>query len=176
MLWGNFIKGKAIQLSIVALIMTGLICAMGFFASPVINQWLEPRDLEKLIGSDSSSQVKALTGTPVEQNLAESSSLVLHFIKGFASLGVLGFLRAIMWLSPFPWFNLRADALAGGRQRRVRNSTTFQLYLVLVAGWFAILQPTYVFVRDRTQERLEMLSDKIIDVQGYDNPYEGSYD
>lgn len=59
-----------------------------------------------------------------------------HFLKGFASLGVLGFIKMFFTLSPFQWFNMRNSLFGGGTRTGTtgRDRVANISWLVLVVG------------------------------------------
>lgn len=86
------------------------IFAFGFVADPIINLYLDPYDTITSIPS------QKLSDFHLE---SEDGSWAEHFLKGVASLGLLGFVKAFFAMSPWHWWNLRqTGVLGGGRARR----------------------------------------------------------
>ena len=61
-----------------------------------------------------------------------------HFIKGFASLGVLGFIKMFFSMSPFHWLNFRSGFWSTGGGRRGgttgRDRAANISWVVLIVG------------------------------------------
>lgn len=97
------------QITITAGIMLMLVFAFGFVADPIINLYLDPLDTVLSIPSGGAIGNKYET---------DSGSWGEHFLKGLASLGLLGFVKVFFAMSPFQWFNIRAGGVFGGGRRR----------------------------------------------------------
>lgn len=131
---GQFFHSWAIQLTATIIAMIGIVFAMGWLADPILNFWFEPEEASNVKkGYDYLQKAEESTGIP----LLHHQWWILHFFKGVSSLGVLGFIQTILSASPFTWWNLRAGGLAGGRNRRERNSGT--MVFVIVVGFIAFL-------------------------------------
>lgn len=64
----------------------------------------------------------------------DESGWVEHFAKGFASLGLLGFVKVIFTLGPWNWFNIR-QFLGGGRAANTgRDRMANVTWVVIVLG------------------------------------------
>ena len=85
------------------------IFVFGFVADPIINLYLDPLDTITSIPSG---------GIPAIQFEDEEGSWIEHFVKGLASLGLLGFVKVFFALGPFQWFNIRYNGILGGHRRR----------------------------------------------------------
>lgn len=119
--WGQIFKSWTIQLAFTIVVMIGIVFVMGWVADPILNFWFEPEDVLNMKSGYGYFKHRWL----------------LHFFKGVSSLGVIGFIQTILSASPFTWWNLRAGGLAGGRNRRQRNSDS--MVFVLVIGFIAFL-------------------------------------
>jgi hypothetical protein len=107
--WGRWLSSKFLRGALTVLIMVATVFVLGFIADPIINFWVDP------FGS--------LAGTLMEFDFDEPvlgedelGSWPAHFVKGFLSLGLLGFLKTMFVMSPWNWFNIRFGG--GGRRRR----------------------------------------------------------
>ena len=82
---------------------------MGFVADPIINFYVDPFSV---ISSSPLSKVS----TKIEPILTddEEPTWTEHFVKGLASLGLLGFVKVIFALSPWQWWNLRSTGIIRG--------------------------------------------------------------
>lgn len=57
-----------------------------------------------------------------------------HFVKGLASLGLLGFAKFIFTLSPFQWWNVRGSGIMGGGRTGATGRERMQQI-----SWIAVL-------------------------------------
>jgi hypothetical protein len=104
---------------------------LGFVADPVINFYLDP------YGSFSSRYSREQIDPFKEED--EVSSWSEHFIKGFASLGVLGFLKVFV-TSPWRWWNVRSSGFRGGRAGSTGRDRVADIsWVVLIIGIGTIL-------------------------------------
>jgi len=108
--WSNWLTSTTLQVAITAGIMFLTIFIFGFIADPIINLYLDPLD--------------TVTTTVTRQKLPtitldeEDASWGEHFVKGLASLGLLGFVKVFFAMSPWQWWNLRQGGVLGGGTRR----------------------------------------------------------
>lgn len=109
MKWSRYISSRLMQIVITLAIMLFTIFVFGFVADPIINLYLDPLDTITSIPSG---------GIPAIQFEDEGGSWIEHFVKGLASLGLLGFVKVFFALGPFQWFNIRHNGLLGGHRRR----------------------------------------------------------
>ena len=88
--WGSWISGTAAQLTLTFLIFVTAMFMLGFVADPIINLYLDP------VGTI------ATAGGPTGSLLFEDEPATWseHFVKGLASLGLLGFAKFLLTLSP----------------------------------------------------------------------------
>ena len=103
---------------------------MGFIADPIINFYAEPFAVF--------TAPKSL-GQRIEPILSdeETAGWTEHFVKGLASLGLLGFVKVLVAMSPWNWLNIRGSGIMGTRsgsggtgRDRVANIS----WLVVVIG------------------------------------------
>jgi hypothetical protein len=104
MKWSKWISSTFTQLLLTGLILFVTIFVLGFIADPVINLYVDPLDTLTSLGS---------SGTKYEG----TSSWTEHILKGLASLGLLGFFKAFVAMSPWQWWNTRSLGLFGGSGR-----------------------------------------------------------
>jgi hypothetical protein len=81
----------------------------GFIADPIINLYLDPLDTITSIPS----------GGPASLHFEDSdaASWAEHFLKGMASIGLLGVVK-VFFTSPWHWWNLRQTRVLGVGGRR----------------------------------------------------------
>jgi hypothetical protein len=100
---------------------------LGFIADPIINLYLDP--IESLIGSEIWEETHVLD----VPDLGEESTWLEHFLKGFASLGVLSVIKAFLALSPWRWY-LRGSGLISGGRNTGRQRVASISWLVILFG------------------------------------------
>lgn len=105
--WSRTISNKVTQIALTVLILFVTIFILGFIADPIINIYLDP--YEVITGGGFNEPVLEDGGTWYE-----------HLLKGLASLGVLGMVKAIIAMGPWNWLNLR-PTLGGRRGGRAAN-------------------------------------------------------
>lgn len=116
--WGHWLSSRWARGALTLLVMLFAVFLLGFVADPIINLWLDP------FGSiaDTISEVIAdVDGLREEEvvDLDEQATWSYHFLKGLFSLGLLGFVKSFLAMTPWQWFNLRhGGVLGGGRGRR----------------------------------------------------------
>jgi len=82
-----------------------------------------------------------------------------HFLRGLASLGLLGFAKVMYIVGPSTWLNLRASGTVGGRGRIGR--LTWVVIALGVANFFVWL---WKRVEDFVRDRMELVADDVLDV------------
>ena len=112
MRWGRAISSTLTQISLTVSIVFLTIFLLGFVADPIINLYLDPYST---LSSASFSKI----GTKIEPILIDDDQLswTEHLIKGLASLGLLGFIKVLLALSPLQWWNLRSTGVFSGGGR-----------------------------------------------------------
>jgi hypothetical protein len=109
MRWGRWISSSILQVLLTIAILFTTIFVFGFVADPIINFYLDPYDTITSIPS----------GGPAAIHFDEDeASWTEHFLKGLASLGMLGFVKVFFAMSPWHWWNLRNSGILGGGGRR----------------------------------------------------------
>ena len=138
---GILTRLAAAQIALTGLILLVLVFLLGFVADPIINLYVDPW-----------SFLSPWSSSDYYYEDEERASWVEHFIKGFTSLGVVGFLKVII-ASPFAYFRFGGSSRgrATGRDRMeqvswliiligvattlaVSNIKPFQLYKILPAS------------------------------------------
>ena len=112
MRWSRAITSTLTQIIITLAIMLTTIFVFGFIADPIINLYLDPYETITSLPTG---------GTHAIQFEDEESTWLEHFLKGMASLGLLGFVKVIFAMSPWHWWNLRNSGLLGGGRGRPAN-------------------------------------------------------
>ena len=112
---------------------------LGFVADPIINLYLDPYNtISSVHLSKLASKVELDPGE-------DESTWTEHFLKGLASLGLLSFIKVLLAMSPWQWWNLRSSGLMSG-SGRVGGSGRDRLASV---SWFVVLigVGTFIWVR-----------------------------
>jgi hypothetical protein len=110
---------------------------LGFVADPIINLYLDPY----------TTITSPLTGEKLEPILDPDEQITWseHFAKGLASLGLLSFIKVLLAMSPWQWWNVRSSGILGGN---ARTSVTGRDRLQSIS-WFVVLigVGTFLWVR-----------------------------
>lgn len=137
MAWSRWISSNMAQVGLTITIFILAIFLLGFVADPIINLYLDPYSA---ISTDPLSSINH----PV---LSEDDvgSWAEHFLKGLASLGLLGFVK-LLFASPWNWWNLRnigggARGNANGRDRLANLSWVMIVLGVATFLWVSGLSP-----------------------------------
>lgn len=141
------------------------IFVFGFVADPIINIYLDPLDTITSIPSG---------GRPATLFEDEEGSWLEHFVKGLASLGLLGFVKIFFVLGPWQWFNIRNGGLLGGHRRRGGGRDRLEdiSWTVVIIGIITFLAAVWTWVRAWTAKTLEKAGERVVDVQGDDDDFE----
>ena len=98
MSWGRAINSTFTQLSLTILIFVLAMFALGFVADPILNLYLDPYDtITSGVGLREEVELPVTTG---------KAGWTEHFVKGLASLGLLGFAKFFFALTPWVCFHL----------------------------------------------------------------------
>ena len=111
MQWSRWISSTATQIFLTVFIFVMALFIMGFVADPIINLYVDPFSI---ISSSPLSKV----GAKIEPILTDDDvpTWTEHFVKGLASLGLLGFVKVLFALSPWHWYNFRSTGIIRGGQ------------------------------------------------------------
>ncbi|KFY30361.1 hypothetical protein V494_08180 [Pseudogymnoascus sp. VKM F-4513 (FW-928)] len=157
MRWSKWIGSTMAQIVLTLLILWATVFLLGFVAEPIIKLYLDP--------------VATLTTNPwttlreplfvLEDD--EELTWFAHILKGFASLGLLGF------VSPFEWINVRWAVGGAGRARRGRTGRDrledISLTMIMI-GVATFLYATWKGVRAWSRHTLEKAGERVVDVHG----------
>lgn len=155
MRWSSWITSTLSQVVLTLLILFTTIFFLGFVADPIINLYVDP--------------VRTLTTNPFSTKLdfvipgleEEEPTWMEHILKGFASLGLLGFIKVIFAMSPWQWYNLRNTGILGGGGGRNGRAGTGRDRLESISWWLiAVGVLTFLFVSYRVHEALKQLLTK----------------
>ncbi|EOA90706.1 hypothetical protein ACJQWK_11263 [Exserohilum turcicum] len=155
---GRFIGSVSAQVGLTVLILFSMIFILGFVADPIINLYLDPWSVlfpwSGLSESDYAYYYED----------ESSSTWYEHFAKGFASMGVLGFLKVLL-ASPLSYFRIGGTrGRATGRDRYEQVS-----WIIILIGVATFLTAIYKGVRAWSRRTLERAGERVMDVQGDDD-------
>ncbi|KAI4144789.1 MAG: hypothetical protein LQ340_006530 [Diploschistes diacapsis] len=155
--WGKFLRSTGVQLGLTMVIFVIVVFALGFVADPLISLYVDPYDT---IASGMGGVGDSIGGWPEEKE-----GWTEHFVKGFAGLGLLGFLKAILAMSWWNWLR----AFPGGGGVRVVGSTGRDRvhslnFAVILIGAGTFLWTLYKGVRAWSRKTLDSVSEKVMDV------------
>lgn len=155
--WSSWISSTASQIALTLLIFIVSIFALGFVADPIINMYLDPVSTIATAGGP--------TGSFIFED--EPATWWEHMAKGVASLGLLGFAKFLLTLSPFQWFNIRTGGLGrthvggSGRDRLQQLS-----WITIMIGLGTFLYAVWKGVRAWSRKTLEQAGERVMDVPG----------
>jgi hypothetical protein len=155
---GRFIGSVSAQVGLTVLILFSTIFVLGFVADPIINLYLDPWSFLFSWSGPSETDYSYYDED-------ESSSWYEHFAKGFASMGVLGFLKVLL-ASPLSYFRIGG----GGRGRTTGRDRYEQVsWIIILVGVATFLTAIYKGVRAWSRRTLERAGERVMDVQGDDD-------
>lgn len=131
------------QVSLTVAIFVFAMFLLGFVADPIINLYLDPYSA---ISTDPLSSINH----KIDDG---DGSWAEHFLKGLASLGLLGFVK-LLFASPWNWWNLRNIGGGGGRGGATGRDRLANLsWIMIVLGvatflWVSSLYGSILFLAD----------------------------
>ncbi|KAI0112054.1 hypothetical protein GGR51DRAFT_507851 [Nemania sp. FL0031] len=143
------------------------IFALGFVADPILSLWLDPVGTITDTITDTIISGGKLADEEIT-DLGEADGWFEHFIKGVFSLGLIGFAKAFLAMSPWQWYNLRTNGIVSGGARRAgtgrQRMENINLTLVLI-GVLTFLYTVWKATRRYTENTLDRASQRILNVQ-----------
>ncbi|KAI0885307.1 uncharacterized protein GGS22DRAFT_142111 [Annulohypoxylon maeteangense] len=173
MTWAQRIRSPIVALTLTMLILVITIFLLGFIADPILNLWIDP------VGTIAESVTSGHVGLEDDVDVLGDSGWFIHFLKGLFSLGLLGFVKAFLVMSPWQWWNLRTSGIIGGGGRRAGTGRdrmeNINLVLVII-GVITFLYTVWKATRKWTEKTLDRASQRILNVQGDNNDDDDSDD
>ncbi|KAK1754596.1 E3 ubiquitin-protein ligase MARCH9 [Echria macrotheca] len=156
--YGRWLSSKPLRAVLTLGILIVTVFFLGFVADPIINLWIDP------LGSITDTIADVISVEPLHPtDDDEPVTWSFHFVKGFLSLGLLGFLKTFFAMSPWHWFNIR---LGTGRRRGTGRDRMESInWGLVIIGVFTFLGATWKLVSHFSAKALESLGDRVIDVQ-----------
>ncbi|KAK3706391.1 hypothetical protein LTR37_012769 [Vermiconidia calcicola] len=169
--YGRWISSTAAQVGLTVLIFVIAMFALGFVADPIINIYLDPVNTIANAGGP--------TGSLIFEE--EAAGWTEHFVKGLASLGLLGFAKFLLTLSPWHWFNMRGTGVymggSGARAGTTGRDRLNQLsWITIVIGICTVVYAVWKGVRAWSRRTLEKAGESVMDVPGTDEDDEDAED
>ena len=132
MQWGRWISSTATQIILTLFIFFLALFIMGFLADPIINLYVDPLSI---ISSAPLSKLRSKTKPILTDD--DAPTWAEHFIKGLASLGLLGFVKVLFALGPWNWWNIRGSGIirGGGQSGNTGRDRLANIsWLVVIVG------------------------------------------
>lgn len=164
--WASMLSSRWTQVIVTIFILFMTVFILGFMADPILDLWFDP------VGTISDTVASVVTDIEAmeQTTMTEPTTWLEHFTKGFVSLGLVGFLKSMVVMSPWHWWNLRGSGLVGtGRRQGTGRDRMEQMNLaVVILGAFTFLMGTWKVVKALTARVLKRVSDIVIDVDADD--------
>lgn len=106
--WAQRLRSPILALGLTIFILLITVFLLGFIADPILNLWLDP------VGTIAESVTSGHIIMDDGIELSPDAGWFDHFLKGLFSLGLLGFVKAFLVMSPWQWWNLRTSGIIGG--------------------------------------------------------------
>lgn len=168
--WAQRLRSPIVALGLTVFILLTTIFILGFIADPILNLWLDP--VGTIADSVTTGHIRLDEDIDL---LPDEAGWFEHFLKGLFSLGLLGFVKAFLVMSPWQWWNLRTSGIIGGGGRRGgtgrERMESINLLLVLI-GVVTFLYAVWKATRKWTERTLDRASQRILNVQRENNDVE----
>ncbi|KAI4760984.1 hypothetical protein E4T52_04333 [Aureobasidium sp. EXF-3400] len=151
--WAHWISSTAAQILLTLAIFIVASFTLGYVADPIINLYLDPYDT---IAHGSQPLLPA----------DEPVTWTEHFVKGFASLGLVGFAKFLLTLSPWQMYNMRTSV--GGRNTG-RDRMAQISWIAVSVGILTFTWAVWKGVRAWSRRALAAASERVMDVPGADD-------
>jgi hypothetical protein len=117
--WARRIRSPILAFFLAIGIFAFLIFMLGFIGDYILDFWLDPTAMMAgFIGVELDWDIDVDIDGGIGIAELDENSWGFHFLKGLFSLGLLGFVKSFVVMSPFQWWNLRTSGLVGGGRRR----------------------------------------------------------
>ncbi|KAJ9634031.1 uncharacterized protein PV06_08514 [Exophiala oligosperma] len=155
----KYLESKIVSGVLTVSVMLVAMFLLGFVADPILNFYADP--YETILGEEELWQEVAVND--FDETM---SGWLLHFTKGFVSMGVMSFLRTMI-LNPFQWWSLRHNGFVStrvaGRATTGRDRAMNVSWIVIVMG---IVSATWLFyqgVQTIIRRSLQHIGNNIVD-------------
>ncbi|RNJ59552.1 hypothetical protein D7B24_002161 [Verticillium nonalfalfae] len=167
--WGTRLQSGTAQISLTAFVFVFSVFLLGFVADPIFNLWADP------VGTIAETVVGSFDdfGRPPEPvHVPGDGTWYEHFVKGFLSLGIVGFLKYLIAMSPWQWWNMRASGIMGGGGRRGgggRNRSEGISWALVMIGAMTFIYTVWKAVNSLSHTVLQRAGDSVLDVGNEDD-------
>ncbi|KAK6226079.1 hypothetical protein QIS74_02126 [Colletotrichum tabaci] len=166
--WANRLQGTFAQVLLTILIFFLSVFILGFVADPIMNIWADPVGAIADMAANVLDDIDAIH-EPAPEILEEPGTWPEHFFKGFFSLGLIGFLKTLLFMSPWRWWHLRSGGVLGttgrrGGTGRARADDMTMAFVMVGAATF--MWSVWKGVRKFSASALQRASDRVFDVGG----------
>ncbi|MBE3044206.1 hypothetical protein IMZ48_16875 [Candidatus Bathyarchaeota archaeon] len=169
MSWARWMSSEASQVALTVIIVSAAVFLLGFIADPILDLWIDP---VSTIADTVSNVVGEESETYRPHGVAEADGWLEHFIKGFFSLGVVGFLKVFWTMSPWHWWNLRTSGVMNTGRRpgaTGRGRVESISWAVVILGAITVIYTMWKAVKFLSRRTLLAASDGVLDVGGDDD-------
>ncbi|WPH03982.1 Hypothetical protein R9X50_00686500 [Acrodontium crateriforme] len=161
--YGSWLSSTFVQLGLTLFIFVMAMFALGFVADPIINLYLDPFETITTAGGP--------TGSLIFED--EPVTWTEHFVKGLASIGLLGFAKFLLTLSPWHWFRFGsgggARTTGGTGRERLQQISWITLAIGIVTALYALWRGVRAWSRRTLESASETVMDVPEDVNGVDD-------
>ncbi|KAL2105947.1 hypothetical protein VUR80DRAFT_7519 [Thermomyces stellatus] len=176
MSWARWISSEISQMVLTVLIVSIVVFLLGFIADPILDLWIDPvSTIADTVATVVGEEDETYRPPPV----VEADGWFEHFVKGFFSLGVVGFLKVFWTMSPWHWWNIRTSGMINPARRpgmtgrgRVENIS----WAVVIVGAMTVIYSMWKGVRYLSRRTLLAASDGVLDVGGDDDDEEEEHE
>lgn len=161
---GSWLSNWWTRGALTVLIMVVTIFILGFIADPIINFWLDP--LGSIAGTIAEVVTDIEAMEPIEAD--EPATWSNHFIKGLLSLGLLGFVKSFLAMSPWHWFRISGGLGSGRRRGTGRDRLENINWVLIVVGIITFMGATWKLVNHVSTRVLDSASEMVVDIHGDD--------
>ncbi|KAK9417527.1 hypothetical protein SUNI508_08678 [Seiridium unicorne] len=174
--WARRLRSPVLAFALAILIVVLAIFLLGFIGDRLLDLWLDPvGTVYEVFGGEADNwdydiDLNSGLGIPVPD--IDEEGWGFHFLKGLFSLGLVGFVKAFLAMSPFQWWNLRTSGVIGGgaRRRGTGRDRLEDVNLTLVViGAVTFFWAVWKGTRRWTQNALDKTSDRILNAQPIDD-------
>ncbi|KAH8677369.1 hypothetical protein BX600DRAFT_430718 [Xylariales sp. PMI_506] len=171
--WARRVRSPLLAFGLAIVIFIFCLFLLGFVGDHILSLWLDPvGTLMDGLGSHDLDPDDVVDLVDFDEN-----GWGFHFLKGFLSLGLLGFVKSFLAMGPWQWWNLRTSGLlggGGGRRRGTGRDRMENISLTLVAvGAVTVFWAVWSGTRKWTQRVLDKTSERFVNIQeDNDDQYE----
>ena len=157
----DLLLSRAVRALFTILLVIVLMFMLGFVADPIINLYVDPYETLATQRFWRPVDVAEMADATNESWWAQ------HFLKGFVSIGVMGFIKSVLLANPWHFWNLRHTGIFGtgrttttGRDRAVNIS-----WIAVVIGVGSALYFFYQQIAKFSHSTLSKVATNVIEVQ-----------